>query len=191
MMALMDDKPLPAWIVNLTAFLALGICCAGLFLTAPAWAHLIPSLPTRAAPPPALPPTATPTRFALPTATPDPTRSTILRFPTMAPEEMPTPRPTPAPIPTRPAPAGNRFVGQGDSVVRFSLTESGAVRFTFSHRGERNFIIRLLDSQGIYRGNIANEIGNADGEGVEGLEAGDWFLEIQADGQWLINVIEP
>jgi len=190
----MKPEPAPSWTIALTIFIAIGVCCAGLILTGPGWVHLVPSLPARAARPPTLTPipSPTPTRFSLPTVTPTPTRQAIpLTFPTMDPDEIPTPEPTQAPLATRRPPQNTSFPGQGNAVLSFSLSRGGATRFTFSHTGESNFIVRLLDASGNYAGGLANEIGNANGEAIEPLGAGDYFLEVEADGQWLVNVIPP
>lgn len=188
----MQPEPVPRWVILSTVFIAFGICCAGLFLTGPSWVHLVPSLPARAVeiPTATIEPSATPTRFTLPTVTPTLTRSAApLTFPTMVPGEMPSPEPTQAPIPTRQPPPDNRFVGQGDSLANFSVIRSGPVRFTLSHTGERNFIVELYSARGEYIDLLANEIGDYDGDRAVPLPPGDYYLQIQADGQWLINVI--
>jgi hypothetical protein len=80
-------------------------------------------------------------------------------------------------------------VGQGESLANFSLNEGGLIRFTFSHTGERNFIVELYSAEGVYIDLLANEIGDYDGEDAVPLPPGDYFLSIEADGQWIVNVI--
>lgn len=88
----MEPKPLPPWVIILTAFCVFGICCASAFLSAPSWAHLIPTLPARVAQSPTLTPipSATPTAFSLPTRTPTavPIEKPIV-FPTMESTKIP------------------------------------------------------------------------------------------------------
>jgi hypothetical protein len=188
----MQPEPAPRWIILATALIAIGICCAGLFLTGPLYAPYLPSLPARAARATETPrPTFTliPTRTATATPTPRPTGRLV--FPTIDPADLPTLTPIPTPAPTRAAPVSSdrRFVGQGESLANFSLNEGGLVRFTFSHTGERNFIVELYNAEGVYIDLLANEIGDYDGEDAVPLPPGDFFLSIQADGQWIVNVI--
>lgn len=65
------------------------------------------------------------------------------------------------------------------------------MRFTISHNGERYFGVWLLDNAGERVDLLANEVGNYNGETSTSLEPGRYFLEIEGDGQWLINVIAP
>jgi hypothetical protein len=177
-------------ITGLTVFIIIGLCCAGGIIAGPVFAPYVPDLPARAAATPRPTFTLIPTRTPTATPTPWPTPGRLI-FPTIDPADLPTLTPVPPPQPTRVAPANDdqRFVGQGSTVLRFRLNEAGAVRFVYSHTGQSNFIVRLLDEGGNYAGGIANEIGNADGEVIEGIPAGDYFLEVEADGQWIINVI--
>src|SRR5687767_13960936 len=61
----MEERPLTREII-LTAFIAIGMACAGCFLTAPSWAHLVPDLPARAAMAPEPAPTPLPTSTQTP-----------------------------------------------------------------------------------------------------------------------------
>lgn len=182
----------PKWVFVTTGILLLGIMCVGCILLGPAWAPLLPGMPARVAIPPTATfiPSPTPTAFSLPTFTPTATRPAEVVLPTRLPTVAVTP--TRASIPaTRPAPADRRLVGQGDSVVDFELSEGGLVRFTISHNGERYFGVWLLDDQGERVDLLANEVGNYSGETSTSLTPGRYFLEIEGDGQWLINVITP
>ena len=96
-----EQRPL-TWELALTGFIIIGMVCAGCFLTTPRWAHLLPTLPARAARDPS--PTAAPTFTAIPT----PTREKIPDTPTLTLTPLPVPvltfgtaRPVPLiPIPT-------------------------------------------------------------------------------------------
>lgn len=87
----MKPEPVPRWIILSTVFIAIGVCCAGLFLTGPSWAHLVPSLPAGAARATPLPtftliPSRTPTVMPTVTQTPGP-----ITFPAARPTLTPDP----------------------------------------------------------------------------------------------------
>jgi hypothetical protein len=191
----MQPEPVPRWIILTTAFIAIGICCAGLFLAGPLYAPYLPSMPARAAQATVTPrPTFTliPTRTATATPTARPTQGRLV-FPTVDPADLPTLTPVPTPAPTRAAPVddGRRLVGQGNKLENFNLSRGGLIRFTLSHGGEGHFAVWLLDAEGNDIDLLANEIGRYDGEKSGRLDPGNYFLEVTADGQWLINIGQP
>jgi hypothetical protein len=58
-----------------------------------------------------------------------------------------------------------------------------------THRGQRNFIVRLLDRNGApVGGALANEIGPFDGSRVVQIPKDDiYLLQVQADGSWVVQ----
>lgn len=95
-----EQRPLTREII-LTTLIAIGLCCAGAFLTASSWIHLVPSLPAMAireptaTPSPIVQPSPTPTLFVveLSTARPAP-------LPASPPASLPTLTPAPVDQPT-------------------------------------------------------------------------------------------
>lgn len=174
-------EPLPRWMYYATGLMILTLVCLGCFASMPALARLVP---TRAAQPPIMTPTLTPT-----------IESRVKDKPTRMVTVIPIQEPTPTPLPTftrpataRPTPTQSRFTGQGDRLERFSLERSGLVQFSLSHGGEQNFIVWLLDPGGEKLELLANEVGDYSGETAIRLEPGNYFLQIEADGQWLISL---
>jgi len=113
------------------------------------------------------------------------TRSTVPAAP-LPPNttEPPTPGPAPTPIVLD-------FDGQGDKVLFFDTPASGAALFGFGHRGERNFIVNLLKSDGTFVELLVNDIGTYDGEKTLQLDQGSYMLEITADGPWIAVILPP
>ena len=81
------------------------------------------------------------------------------------------------------------FSGNGSAVVPFRVPSDGAVFFDLTHSGSSNFIVRLRDGDANEVGPLlANEIGSFEGTVVRNLDAGDYLLDITADGDWTANV---
>lgn len=98
------------------------------------------------------------------------------------------PTPTPGPAPT---PIVYSFNGRGDDVVQFFVPKNGLAKFGLIHKGERNFIVELLRADGEYIDLLVNEAGEYEGERVATLEAGNYVLEITADGGWGAVILPP
>ena len=117
--------------------------------------------------------TATPAGPPLPTSTPRPTN---------------TPQPTPAPITFE-------FEGRGDKVLGpFNLVE-GIASLSASHSGSRNFVVSIISSGGDEVLSI-NEIGRYSGTRAHAVDSGSLFglspgqhrMQVQADGNWTIDI---
>ena len=80
------------------------------------------------------------------------------------------------------------FSGTGPDVVPFSVSADGAVFFDLTHSGTSNFIVVLRDNNGARINGLVNVIGDFDGTRVEDLAAGEYLLDIEADGDWTANV---
>jgi hypothetical protein len=97
--------------------------------------------------------------------------------------------PVPTPVPTA-SPIDLTGTGQQAS-QKFHLT-SGLAIFNMKHSGESNFAIWLLDSNGNKVDLMVNEIGSFDGSKAEHITtAGDYVLDITADGPWTVEVQQP
>lgn len=102
---------------------------------------------------------------------------------------LPTLTPTAAgPTPT---PVILKFQGSGDDIVNFTAVTSGLAQFSLSHRGSHNFAVKLLRSNGDYIDLLVNDIGDYDGKGTAKIEAGQYVLDITADGNWAVIVAPP
>lgn len=73
--------------------------------------------------------------------------------------------------------------GKGDTALFMDL-EDGAQTFSFTHDGQSNFAVQANDSV-----LLVNEIGAYEGSQVQRVDdAGVYFFNIKADGNWTINV---
>ena len=73
--------------------------------------------------------------------------------------------------------------GKGDTALFMDL-EDGAQTFSFTHDGQSNFAVQANDSV-----LLVNEIGAYEGSQVQRVDdAGVYFFNITADGNWTINV---
>lgn len=78
--------------------------------------------------------------------------------------------------------------GQGNRIRSYNTTESGSKIFTLHHDGDHNFAITLKDENGKYIALLVNEIGEFNGKTSETLAAGNYTLDITADGEWTIGI---
>lgn len=76
--------------------------------------------------------------------------------------------------------------GAGPGVKFVAL--DGLTKFIMSHDGEANFAVIVLDRGGNKVDLLANEIGKFDGSKAAGLPAGDYVLNVEADGSWVISI---
>ena len=94
------------------------------------------------------------------------------------------------PIPVTSAQSINNLSGKGMFVSSpFSLNE-GLTKFSFTHNGESNFIVQLLDQSGDVEALYANDIGNYNGSRIEYVDSGIHLLNIDADGDWTLNITQ-
>lgn len=78
--------------------------------------------------------------------------------------------------------------GYGNDVRPVNITETGQKTFSMRHTGDHNFAITLKDENGKYISLLVNEIGEYAGKKTERLIAGDYYLEITADGDWSVGI---
>jgi hypothetical protein len=85
-----------------------------------------------------------------------------------------------------------KLSGKGPKATDQFYLPQGLIRFEMSHDGTSNFIIQLLDDQGNTQEYLVNEIGKFQGSTAVGLViAGNYLLDIDADGKWTVNIITP
>lgn len=81
------------------------------------------------------------------------------------------------------------FSGEGSAATQVFHVETGGLKtFDLSHSGDSNFIVHLLDSDGRTVAYLANAIGDYSGSTAEYLDAGDYIMNVQADGEWDISI---
>lgn len=121
---------------------------------------------------------------AKPTAAPSSVPTALASAtPTAAPVSAPSPVPEPSPI---------NLVGSGPQSSQTFHLEKGLSIFSMQHQGSSNFTIWLVDSSGKKVGLLVNVIGEFDGSKAEGITtAGDYRLDIIADGQWAVDISQP
>ncbi|MWV40126.1 hypothetical protein [Natrialba sp. INN-245] len=83
------------------------------------------------------------------------------------------------------------FDGSGDDVIDGVSIEGGLTVVDATHSsGERNFQVRLVDDSE-FDEHFVNHIGEYDGQTAELVEMGEYMLEVNADGEWEIEVQQP
>lgn len=91
-----------------------------------------------------------------------------------------------------PPPPPQTLQGRGNSSTPRFLARGGLTIVRASHRGESNFIVRLLTPSGQnLGGSLFNVIGAFDGATAVGLPFGDYLLEVEADGPWTFVIEQP
>ncbi len=80
--------------------------------------------------------------------------------------------------------------GHGSDARWFNTTESGVKEFTLHHTGESNFAVTVKNEDKKYVSLLVNEIGDFSGKKSIQLAAGNYYLEITADGDWTIGITE-
>lgn len=78
--------------------------------------------------------------------------------------------------------------GHGDDIQWYNTTKTGLSTFSLRHTGDRNFAITLKDENDKYISLLVNEIGEYSGKKSERLTAGNYYLDITADGDWTISI---
>ena len=99
--------------------------------------------------------------------------------------QMTVRQPRPAEVPAR-----TSFSGQGGAATELFSMNSGLKRINFSHQGEMNFIVTLLDSEGReVEFALANDIGTVETSTTATIpQDGIYLFQVEADGPWTIDV---
>jgi len=81
------------------------------------------------------------------------------------------------------------FTGQGVDITDNFQCNGGLVKFQFTHDGDSNFIVHLVNTQtGDIAAYLINEIGQFSGTVADNPPAGTYLLTIDADGKWEIDI---
>jgi hypothetical protein len=84
--------------------------------------------------------------------------------------------------------------GQGASTSEPFRIVGGLTVFRFQHRGNSNFAVRLLGTEGRHGQGLIDEIGPFEGSLARFLEPGEYRFQITADdvdGSWVASVEQP
>lgn len=83
------------------------------------------------------------------------------------------------------------FSGSGQTVTD-AFQAQRFTTFTYEHSGESNFIVELInDDSGESTDILVNKIGQTSGTTGIGLGDGNYVMDVDADGDWSIEVGEP
>jgi hypothetical protein len=115
--------------------------------------------------------------------------------PTVAPTALASAAPTAAPVSTPapvPEPSPISLVGSGQQSSQTFHLEKGLSIFSMQHQGSANFTIWLMNATGGKVDLLVNVAGEFNGSKAEGIvSAGDYRLDITADGQWVVDITQP
>lgn len=88
------------------------------------------------------------------------------------------------------APRPQTYTGSGPNVVG-PFQGGGNTRFAMRHQGDGNFQVTLLDAKGKPVDYLANEIGAYSGSESGRTDDEPYFLNVEANGPWSIEVSKP
>jgi hypothetical protein len=89
-------------------------------------------------------------------------------------------------------PSAINLIGSGQQASQTFHLEKGLSLFSIKHQGSASFAIWLLDSSGKKVDLLVDVIGNFSGSKAEGITAaGDYQLDIDADGDWTVEITQP
>ncbi|MCK9150475.1 hypothetical protein [Methanobacterium alcaliphilum] len=81
------------------------------------------------------------------------------------------------------------FKGSGEKATESFNWPGGLMRISMKHDGESNFIIHLVNADdGSTQEYVENEIGSVDNSRAFSIPAGEYLLDVQADGSWKITI---
>ena len=83
------------------------------------------------------------------------------------------------------------LTGSGQTLTDPFTLEPELTTFTMTHEGESNFAPRLLDDNGDLVALLANTIGSYQGSAAASVDAGQYRLDVAADGAWEVVVEQP
>jgi hypothetical protein len=142
-------------------------------------------------------PTENPTSQAtdIPTQT-QTTESTDTPTRTESPPETETPTdtetPTEASTPTAADYEVQSFSGSGQTVNEGIEIQGGLTVARATHEGARdNFIVQLVPEDGDFESLLVNAIGEYQGETAAIIEEGSYILDVDAGGDWTVDILQP
>lgn len=81
------------------------------------------------------------------------------------------------------------FSGDGDEATDLFTLNAGLVRAKYTHNGDGNFMVDVLDGAGNRAGYVANEIGVCEGSNAFRIDRpGEYLLQVRAGGPWTITL---
>lgn len=84
------------------------------------------------------------------------------------------------------------FVGEGTRATESVGLERGFLAAEYEHEGTNNFIVNLVDTAGEEPDYLlVNDIGSVAGRTAEGIDGGEYVLDVEADGAWRIELAQP
>ncbi|WP_049888684.1 hypothetical protein [Natronococcus occultus] len=86
-------------------------------------------------------------------------------------------------------PETQSFSGSGATVDDGVEIEGGLTVVDASHSGESNFQVHFVGGE--FDDLFVNEIGSYDGETAALIDAGTYRLDVEADGDWSIEIRQP
>jgi len=92
------------------------------------------------------------------------------------------------PTPSATTSSSLKYTGYGDDIKKFSVEGGGGFIITGSNSGGSNFIVHITDNEGKIVEFVFNEIGPYSGKKIVNLDPGKYFLEVQAEGSWSIDI---
>ena len=91
--------------------------------------------------------------------------------------------------------AGGQMIdldGRGRRATEKFTLEPGLAMFAIHHDGDSNVVIKLLDRDGNVVDTLFNQIGTFEGQrGFAIAEAGQYLLDVAADGNWTVAIRQP
>ncbi|WP_436345487.1 hypothetical protein [Natronorubrum sp. FCH18a] len=90
---------------------------------------------------------------------------------------------------TNPSPL--EFEGTGATVSDEFELEGGVTIAETVHDGESNFIVELVPTDGGFEELLVNVIGDFDGASGVLAEEGTYLLDVDADGDWELEILQP
>jgi len=94
-------------------------------------------------------------------------------------------------MPATTAPVRHEFSGQSNQATALFALQTGLTRFESTHDGESNFMVYLLDADGNQVSLVANTIGaGPTSKAVKISVAGQYLLNVMADGAWTVTVVQ-
>ena len=99
--------------------------------------------------------------------------------------------PSPSPVKTPESIPPQTFNGKSQAATPKFRLEAGLSIFRMTHQGNANWAPKLLDGEGNLVELLANEIGKFDGAKAVKVGAGEYVIDVTANGAWEIIVEQP
>lgn len=84
-----------------------------------------------------------------------------------------------------------KIEGKGDSASEVVSLQKGLLMVGAAHKGDRNFVVQLLSTDGEKTDVLVNTIGDYQGVRLIPVEAGRYRFQIRADQAWVLLHEQP